>query len=110
MLVPTNCKNYASEVFKLFIRSQAVNIQRINAVWNRYFQDRSKSETRNNQGAGVGTRIFSNNWATFLHRRDNKSELFPFLSTQLISGAPNETIVVTTGNEVVVSSRGIFFK
>ena len=115
MLVLTNCKNflqYASEVFIPFIRSQAVNIQRIDVVWDRYFQDSFKSETRNNQGAGVRTKAFSNkkiprNWTKFFRCSDNKGELLPFLSIQLISGAPNNKIVVATGNEIVVSNRDI---
>ena len=44
MLVPTNYKNflqYPTEAFIPYIRSQ---------VWDRYFQDRLKSETRNSQG------------------------------------------------------------
>lgn len=49
MLVPTNYKNFlqhAIEVFILYIRSQAVNIQRIDVEWDRHFQDSVKSETR----------------------------------------------------------------
>ena len=33
--------------------------------------------------------------------------MFPFLSTQLISGASNDKIVVSTENEIVVSNHGV---
>ena len=58
MLVPTNCKiflQYPSEVFIPYIRSQAVKIQRIDVVCDRYFQDSLKSETRNDRGVGART-------------------------------------------------------
>ena len=51
MLVAKNCKTflqYASKVFIPYICSQAVIIQMIYVVWDCYFQDSLKSETRNN--------------------------------------------------------------
>ena len=62
MQVPKNCKHflqYTSEVFIPYIHSQAVNIQRTDVVWDCHFQDSLKSETRNNQGARVRTKVFS---------------------------------------------------
>lgn len=50
MLVPTNCKNFlqhAIEVFIPYIRSQTVNIQRIDVLSDHYFQESLKSETGN---------------------------------------------------------------
>ena len=104
---------YASQVFLRYIRSQAVNIQRIDVGWDRYFQDKFKSETSNNRGAGVRIKVFSNakipnNWTIFPRCSDNNSELFPFLSTHLISGEPNDKIAVAIDNEMFVSNYDIW--
>ena len=85
----------------------------IGEVWDRLFQDSLKSGTRNNWVAGVRTTIFSNgkiinNQSIFLYYSNNESELFPFLSTQLLSGVPTNKIAVATNNGMVVSSHDIF--
>ena len=116
MQVPKNCKHflqYTSEVFIPYIYniySQAVNIQRTDVVWDCHFQDSLKPGTRNNQGARVRTKVFSSVMGKYQITGQHfsvsvikKSELFPFLSTQLISGARNDKIVVATVNEMVVS-------
>ena len=82
-------------------------------MWDHRFQDSLKSEARNNGGAGVRTKILinrklTNNKTIFLHCIDYNSELFLFLSTQLLSGAPNDKIVVVTDNEMVVSNHDIY--
>ena len=91
---------------------QAANKQRIAVVWGSHFQDSLKSETRNNRGAGVCTKVFSNgkinNWIIFHPSSNNKSELFPFLSTQLLNVAPHNRTVVNTGNKMVVSNHDIY--
>ena len=54
--MPATCKAFvqcAIKVFISFICSQVVNIQKVNVVWDRHFQDILKSEGRNNGGAGV---------------------------------------------------------
>lgn len=99
MLVATNCQTvlqYASKVFIIYICSKAVNMQRIDVVW-----DSLKSEKINNWVAEVRTEIFGNgkiinNWTKSLLSSDNKSELFPFSSTQIFSGALTNKIVVAT--------------
>ena len=104
MLVATNCQTvlqYASKVFIIHICSKAVNMQRIDVVWDCLFQDSLKSEKINNWVAEVRTEIFGNgkiinNWTKSLLSSDNKSELFPFSSTQIFSGALTNKIVVAT--------------
>ena len=49
-----------------------------------------------------------NTWTTFLSCSDSKSELFRFLSTQLLSGAPNDQTVVATDNKMIVSNHDIY--
>lgn len=80
-----------------------MNIQRIDVVRDCYFRNTLKSETRNNQSAGVRTKVLSNGkipnkWATFFRCSDNKSELFLFSSAQIISRAPNDNTVVAANN------------
>ena len=49
-----------------------------------------------------------NNQSIFIYCSNNDCELFPFLSTQLLSGVPTNKIVVATDNEMVVSSHDFY--
>lgn len=49
-----------------------------------------------------------NNQLIFIYCSNNDCELFPFLSTQLLSGVPTNKIVVATDNEMVVSGHDFY--
>lgn len=87
MLVPTNCKNFlqhAIEVFIPYIRSQTVNIQRIDVLSDHYFQESLKSETRN---VSSNEKI-PKNW---------RVNCFHFINSI--------KILVATDNEIIVSNH-----
>lgn len=120
MLVLKNYKTFLQYVGKVLIphiNSQAVNIKRIGVVWDRHFQDNLKLETRNNCGAGVRINIFSNgkiinNWTIILCRSNTRVNYFHFylLSTQLLSGAPNNKIIVPADCNLtrIITSQVLF--
>lgn len=64
------------------------NVDRMDIVWDRYFEHSIKNSTRESRGNGPRqhvkalTRII--NWKRFLLNRENKNELFKYLAEQVI--------------------------
>ena len=111
MLKPTmgrSFQDYAIHTFVPYICNLLREVQRIDIVWDRYFENSLKNCTRNNRGAGVrrkvtGNSLLSENWKTFLRCSENKAELFPFLSNIVVEKI-NHKVVISTVNENVVSN------
>ena len=103
MLVPVNCKNflqYPSEVFIPYICRKAVNIQRIDVVWDSYFQD---SWTQKQEIVQESAQKFSvmekyQVIVQFLRCSDNKKELLAFVSIQLVSTKCQNCCCCTTND------------
>ena len=96
-----------SKVFIPYICSQAVNIQTIDGVWDRHLRYSLSRKTRNNWGAGARINIFRNGkvinkQTIFICCSNYKSELFPLLSTQLLSEAAYNKTVAATDTKMVV--------
>ena len=71
-----------------YIYSQAVNIQKIDGVWDCHFQDSLRSETRNEVQESTQTFSLIEKLLTarqYFCCSDNKSKLLRLLSTQLLS-------------------------
>jgi len=77
-----------------FVESQVTpTVTRVDAVWDTYPKDNLKTLTHQHRGLGPCTRIGDGNtripkqdWNTeFLKNTDNKRELFPFLSKELVN-------------------------
>lgn len=108
MLQPRNASTfsqYASIVFLPYIKYQLRSVKRLDIVWDRYFSDSLKSETRKQRGLGIRRRVEPDNaipkdWHAFLRIDDNKSELFAFLSDEVMKIETDKT-VITTHNENV---------
>ena len=89
MLAPGNAKtfsDYASQVFLPYIISQLEHSRRVDIVWDDYFPDSLKVETRKKRGEGIRRRVeqsisIPGNWQKFLRVDENKVELFTFLAT-----------------------------
>ena len=61
MLIPTTGKtfgDYAIRTFVPYIKNISANENRVDIVWDRYFEDSLKSFTRGQRGAGTGQHIF----------------------------------------------------
>ncbi|KAF3859799.1 hypothetical protein F7725_000054 [Dissostichus mawsoni] len=74
MLPPGAAKkffDYEQKVFSPYILSQLEHVSRVDVVWDEYFTESLKAETRSKRGKGV----------QFLCIEDNKAELFSFLAT-----------------------------
>lgn len=56
MLSPTNCKtllDYANNVFLPYIETHRKTVNRVDLVWDRYFDKSLKGRTRSNRRVGV---------------------------------------------------------
>ena len=114
MLLPSNCKtflDYSCEVFVPFLESQSRLVARVNLVWDRYFDDSIKGATRNNRGVGICQKVTSNGFLpkkfSFLRCSENKAELFPFLSENIVSAVSSETLCIATTDENVIANQDV---
>ena len=108
MLKPGAAKtfeDYANQVFKPYIMSHLKNASRLDVVWDEYFPDNLKTEARSKRGKGTRRRVeplnaVPPNWQQFLRISANKSELFLYLATTIMSGESDKQIISTLKNEV----------
>ena len=104
MLVPTNCKNFlqhAIEVFIPYIRSQAVNIKRIDVLWDHYFQDSLTSETRNNE-LQESAKIFP---VMKKYKKTGHFSVAVIIRVNCFHSINSIKILVATDNEIIVSNH-----
>ena len=115
MLSPSNCKtflDYSCEVFVPYIGSQSRLVARVYLVRDRYFDDSLKGTTRSNRGVGICQKVTANgflpkNWMSFLRYNGNKTELFPFLSQNVVSTVSRETLCIATIDENVIANQDV---
>ena len=85
-------------------------LRRIDVVFDRYFPDSLKSDTREKRGTGAriavkATTPICKNWRQFLRVSENKEELFSLLAKKLEdSSATGKIIVVTSAEDIRCSS------
>ena len=85
----------------------------MDAIWDNYPENNLKSITHQRRGIGprarIGdgqTRIPKHNWSSgFLKNTENKKELFPFLSKQIIKSDMKGVLLLSTNLENVLSNR-----
>lgn len=109
ILKPGGCKTfgeYAAKVFVPHIKREQNHAHRVDIVWDQYFDNSLKAQTREKRGTGPTQRRrvessspIPRNWLQFLRVSDNKTELFKLLNSELIAGAtPEKSLVVTDGD------------
>jgi hypothetical protein len=112
MLNPGTAKTfqeYADQVFVPHVSTQLANTRRIDIVWDVYQSDSLKSTTRNKRGKGIRRRVvpaaaMPKNWKDFLRVDENKTELFSFLSGQIIlAEIEDKEVYATEGQHVLCS-------
>ena len=87
------------------------NAQRMDIVFDTYKKDSLKSQTRLKRGKGIRRKVQTNsiaptNWKAFLRIDENKTELFKFISTQLLPlEAETDTILVYAFDDVSCSNK-----
>ena len=109
MLRPGSAKtfpNYATQVFLPYITSQLQHVSRLDIVWDEYWPDSLKAETRVKRGKGVRRRVVASttipgNWKEFLSVDENKVELFSFLATSTASIYSNKKVISTLHTDVL---------
>ncbi|XP_061580540.1 uncharacterized protein LOC133446517 [Cololabis saira] len=113
MLNPGTAKtfqDYADSVFVPYVKSQLEKTWRLDIIWDVYISDSLKGTTRQKRGKGIRRRVMPTTvlpkqWKDFLRVDDNKTELFEFLSQQVM-GLPVEEgkEVYTTHGKMVLCS------
>ena len=112
MLRPGGCKtfsDYAVKVFVPHVKREQNHAQRVDIVWDQYFDNSLKAQTREKRATGPNQRRrveasspIPNNWQQFLRLNSNKVELFKHLNNELLASAsPNQALVVTDGANVI---------
>ena len=92
--------DYAQKVFSPYILSQLEHVSRVDVVWDEYFPESLKAETRSKRGKGVRRRVepssvIPGNWPEFLRIEDKKAELFFFLATSVTALNTGKQIIST---------------
>ena len=83
----TTFGEFAKNRFCLAIQRELYKTSRLDVVWDRYFLDSIKEQTREKRGTGLRKRVTSDaivptDFKKFLRVSENKTELFLFLSTE----------------------------
>ena len=79
--VSSTFDNYAHKVFLPYVLSQVNRTNQVDIVWDQYFNNSLKSQTRSKRGKGIRRRVEASsslpgNWQEFLRMDANKIELF----------------------------------
>jgi hypothetical protein len=98
--------DYAKQVFIPHIMSQLQHVCRLDVVWDEYFPESLKAETRSKRGKGVRRRVephntIPGNWQEFLRIDENKVELFSFLATHVSALNTGKQIISTHHADVL---------
>jgi hypothetical protein len=99
---------YGERVFQQYISTQLEKCSRVDIVWDVYLPDSLKASTRQKRGKGTRKRVapsnlMPKNWKDFLRVNENKTELFFFLSHEIvhISLTEGKELYATDGSEVL---------
>ena len=101
--------DYAMQVFTPYIMSQLQQVNRLDVVWDQYFPESLKAETRSKRGKGIRRRVepqnaIPGNWQEFLRINDNKVELFSFLAT-CVAGLDTCKQIISTHHDEILSTQ-----
>ena len=75
-------------------------------MWDDYRPDSLKAQTREMRGKGIRRRVEANNavpknWAEFLRINENKTELFAFLSREIVTMSTDKQVICTLDRDVI---------
>ena len=117
MVRPTSAKTfveYVKQHMMPFLESQLTpTVSRVDAIWDNYPDANLKSLTHQRRGTGPRTRLGDGNtripkhdWnSKFLKNKDNKKELFVFLSEQIVKNDFGGELLLSTKFDSVLSNR-----
>jgi hypothetical protein len=103
--------DYANDVIVPCIESYAQRHPRINVVFDVYYGDSLKVETRKKRGTGARQKVTGNSrppksWNTFLRCDQNKTEFFGFLADKIIT-ANTDSVITVTKDDIAISNCDI---
>ena len=112
MLKPGGCRTfgeYAEKVFVPNVKKEQNYAERVDIVWDQYFDNSLKASTREKRASGpsqrrrvVASSPIPKNWQKFRRLNSNKIELFQFLNNEMLSSASAELPLVVTDDENVL--------
>ena len=113
-LRPEGCKtfgDYAAKIFLPYIHKAQSQAQRVDVIWDQYFDNSLKAQTRELRASGpiqrrrVGVSSPTpKNWHQFLRLNSNKTDLFKFLNDELMEKtSADKPLIVTDGANVLCS-------
>ena len=75
-------------------------------MWDDYRPDSLKAQTREMRGKGIRRRVEPNNavpknWAEFLRINENKTELFAFLSREIVTISTDKQVICTLDRDAI---------
>lgn len=101
---------YSQSVFLPYIEHMLQDVVRVDVVWDVYWDDSLKAQTRQNRGSGNHLRVDNNtkipaNWKNFLRCDANKGSLFQLLANaiQEFQPPPHKQVISTHGPNAVSS-------
>ena len=104
-------KEYGERVLAPYISAQLEKSSRVDLVWDVYLPASLKASTRQKRGKGTRKRVAAStvmpkNWKDFLRVDENKTELFAFLSREVVCLplAEGKELYATDGSGVLCSS------
>jgi hypothetical protein len=105
----TTFDDYADKVLLPYIRHQLETSSRLDLVWDTYTDSNLKHAARETAGKGQRTKVLGNTrlpdkWNEFLHEKENKQELFKFLTQKVMETTfPDKLVLSTYAEEVVIT-------
>ena len=99
-------REYAQDVFLPYVEHQLDKAHRVDVVWDDYRTDSVKAQMRDMRGKGIRRRVEPNNavpknWAEFLRINENKTELFAFLSREIVTISTDKQVICTLDRDVI---------
>ena len=106
-------KDYATNIFCAYLLSQLASVDRIDVVWDRYFENSLKHGVRMIRGQGVGSvrklilpdTPIPMNWGNFLRLDKNKDELFRLLALEIQGMDTGQKAIISTLHETIITSN-----
>lgn len=114
MLRPGTAKTfglYAVDVFWPYVSYCLKNVDRLDIIWDIYRTDSLKSCTRESRGYGKRKRVtpetvIPGNWRSSLRVDANKTQLFTYLASCIMT-IQTEKLIITTQGPVVLSNHPV---
>lgn len=104
----TTFADYGDMVFKPYIKQELQKVNRVDLVWDRYYQSSLKKTTREKRGIGIRRKVtpttkVPTKWKDFLSDSHNKEELFAYLTQSLSSDniPTDKELYITSGKSMV---------